>query len=69
MFRDQNAGRIDKIKFDNSPFEKVEEFKYWGKTLKNPNCIKEKLRTNSNQGILAIILGRIYYFPVSYSKI
>jgi hypothetical protein len=28
MFRDQNAGRNHSVKFDNSSFERVEEFKY-----------------------------------------
>jgi hypothetical protein len=28
MSRDQNAGRNDSIKIDNSSFERVEEFKY-----------------------------------------
>ena len=30
MFRDQNAGRSYSIEIDNSPFERVEEFKYLG---------------------------------------
>jgi uncharacterized membrane-anchored protein len=37
VFRDQNVGRIINIKFDNSSFEKVKEFRYWEKTLKNSN--------------------------------
>jgi uncharacterized protein related to proFAR isomerase len=34
MSRDQNVGRIHSIKTDNSFFERVEEFKYLGTTLK-----------------------------------
>jgi hypothetical protein len=34
MSRDQNAGQSHNIKVDNSFFEKVEEFKYLGTTLK-----------------------------------
>jgi len=32
MSRDQNAGRSQTIKIDNSSFKKVEEFKYLGRT-------------------------------------
>ena len=32
--RDQNAGRIHSMKMDNSPIERVEEFKYLGTTLR-----------------------------------
>jgi hypothetical protein len=32
MYRDQNAGRSHNIKIGNSTFERVEEFKYLGKT-------------------------------------
>jgi len=28
MYRDQNAGRIQNVRIDNSTFERVEEFKY-----------------------------------------
>ena len=31
MSRDQNAGRIQSVRIDNSNFERVEEFKYLGK--------------------------------------
>ena len=34
MSRDQNAGRIQSVRIDNSTFESVEEFKYLG-TLTN----------------------------------
>ena len=30
MSRDQNAGRIHSVRIDNSTFERVEEFKYFG---------------------------------------
>jgi len=33
MSRDQIAGQIYNIKINNSSFEKVEQFKYWGKNL------------------------------------
>jgi len=46
MSRDQNAGRIHSLRFDNSTFERVEEFKYLGTTLTNQNCIRKKLRAD-----------------------
>jgi len=30
MFRDQNVGRIHSVRIDNSIFERVEGFKYYG---------------------------------------
>jgi len=41
MSRDQNAGRIQSVRFENSTFEKVEEFKYLGTTLTNQNSTAE----------------------------
>jgi len=41
MSRDQNAGRIQSVRIDNSTFEKVEEFEYLGTTLSNQNSIPE----------------------------
>ena len=35
MPRDQNAGRRQNIKIDNSSFERVEEFKYLGNNISN----------------------------------
>jgi len=40
IYRDQNAGQKHNIKFDNSSFEEVDEFKYLGRTLTNQNSIQ-----------------------------
>ena len=39
MSRDQDARRSHSIKSDNSSFETVEDFKYLGTILTNPNSI------------------------------
>ena len=43
VFRDQNAGRIHSMKMDNSPIERVEEFKYLGTALTNQNSVQEEI--------------------------
>jgi hypothetical protein len=45
MARDQNAGRSNNMKIDNTSIEMVEEFKYLG-TLTNQNSIQKKLRAD-----------------------
>jgi len=44
--RDQNAGRNRSVRIDNSTFERVEDFKYLGKTLTRQNYIPDKLRVD-----------------------
>ena len=57
VFRDQNAVRIHSIKMDNSPIEKVEEFKYLGTTLTNQNSIQEEIKSR-------LKLGNACYYSV-----
>ena len=45
MYRDENAGRNHCIKNINSFLERVEEFKYLGKTLLNQNYIQEEIKS------------------------
>jgi hypothetical protein len=45
MSRDKNAGRSHSMKTDNSSFERVEEFKYLGRNLKNQNSIHEEIKS------------------------
>jgi hypothetical protein len=46
MSRDQNAVRSNNIKNNNSSLEKVEEFKYLGRTLKIKVLFRKKLRAD-----------------------
>jgi hypothetical protein len=48
--RDQNAGRSHNIKTDNSSYEKVEEFKYFGRNLTDENAIQEEIKSRLNSG-------------------
>jgi len=51
MYQDQNAGQIHSVRIDNSTFERVEEFKYLGTTLTNPNSIAEEIKSRLRKGI------------------
>ena len=50
MSRDQNAGPSHNIKIDNISFEKGEQFRYLGTTLKNHNFIQEKIKSRLKSG-------------------
>jgi len=50
MSRDQNAGRIQSVRTDNSTFERVEGFKYLGTTLTNQNSIAEEIKSGLRSG-------------------
>ena len=50
MSRDQKAGRGHSMKTDNSPIERVEEFKYLGTTLINQNYIQEEIKSRLKLG-------------------
>jgi len=62
MSRDQNAGRSHDIKNDNSSFERVEQFRYWGTNLTNQNSIQEgnKCRLNSQNACYRSVQNTIY---------
>ena len=50
MSRNQNAGRSHSIKIDNSFFERVEEFRHLGTTLKNENSVQEQIKSRLKSG-------------------
>jgi hypothetical protein len=50
MSRDHNAERSHSTKTDNSTFERVEEFKYLGKTITNQNFIHKVIKSRTKSG-------------------
>ena len=50
MSREQTAGLSHTMKADNSPIERVEEFKYLGTTLTNQNSIQEEIKSRLKSG-------------------
>jgi len=48
--RDQNAGRIHRMKKDNCPNGRVEKFKYLGTTLTNQNYVQEEIKSRLKLG-------------------
>jgi hypothetical protein len=50
MSRDENARRNHNIKIDNSSFERVEEFRYLGTTIKNQDSIHEEIKSSLKSG-------------------
>jgi hypothetical protein len=69
MSRDQNAGRTQSIKIDNSSFESVEEFKYLGTTLTSDNSIQEEIKSRLKSGNACYTRCRVCCLPVRYPKI
>jgi len=45
MYKDKNAAQNNNIKTDNKSFERVEQFKYMGTALTNPNYIHEEIKS------------------------
>ena len=43
--RDQNVGRIHRIKTDNISLERVEQFRYLGTNLTHQNSIQEEIKS------------------------
>jgi len=50
MSRDRNAGRGHSVKIDNTPIERVEEFKYLETTLTDQNSIQEEIKSRLKSG-------------------
>jgi len=50
MYRGLDAGLSYIIKIDNSSFERVGGFKYWGTTVTNQNSIQEEIKSRLKSG-------------------
>ena len=50
MSREQTAGLSHAVKVDNSSIERVEKFKYLGKTLTNQNSIQKEIKSRLKLG-------------------
>jgi hypothetical protein len=45
LSQDQNAGRSHNVKNDNSSFERVEQFRCFGRTVTNQNYVNEDIKS------------------------
>jgi len=59
MSRNQNAGRSHNMKVDNRSFERVEEFKYLGTSVRNQNFIQKEIKNRLKS-------GNAYYHSVQH---
>jgi len=50
MSSDQDTGQSHDIKTDNSSFERVEEFSYWGTTLTIQNYNQKEIKSRLKSG-------------------
>ena len=50
MYGDQTAGRSHNINFDNTSFERIEQFIYLGTTSTNQNSIHEEIKSRLMSG-------------------
>jgi len=50
MSRHQIAGRSYNIKTDSNSYERVGDFKYSGRTLKNQNSVQEEIKSSLKSG-------------------
>ena len=69
MSRNQNAGRSQSRKTDNSSFERVGEFRYLGTTLTNQNSIQEEIKSRLKSGHACYHSVQNLCLPVCYPNI
>jgi hypothetical protein len=67
--RGQNGGRSDRLKIDNSSFERAEGFKYLGTTLTNKNSIDDEIKSRLKPGDACYHSVQNIFRPVCYPKI
>ena len=70
MSRDKNAGRSHNIKADNNSFERMEQFRYLGTTIKNENSIQEEIKGRLKSGNAPLSFGaESFVFQFTIQKI
>ena len=62
-------GRNHSVGIDNSTFERVEEFKYFGATLTNQNSIPEEIKSRLRSGNACYHSVQNRILPDCYQKI
>ena len=72
LSRNQRARRSHSIKIDNSNFERLEEFRYLGKTLTNQNSIQGEInywsRKEREISSMYFFTTTVYCFSISYIR-
>ena len=68
MSREQTAGLSHTMKIDNSSIERMEEFKYLGKTLTTQNSFHEEIKSRLKVGNVCYHSMQKRSFPVFYPK-
>jgi hypothetical protein len=69
MSRDQNAGRSHIIKIDNSPFQGVEDLRYFGTTITHQNSIREEIQELTEARECLLSFGAVFsVFQVAIQK-
>ena len=67
--RDQNAGRNQSVRIDNSTFERVEDFIHLGTILTNQNFIPEEIKSRLRSGNACYHSVQNFCLIVCYPKI
>jgi len=67
--RNQNAGRIQNVRIDDSTSERLEEFKYLGTTLTKKNSFAEEIKSRLKSGNACYHSVQNLCLPGCYPKI
>jgi coproporphyrinogen III oxidase-like Fe-S oxidoreductase len=69
MSQDQTAGRSHNTKIENSSLERVEQFKYFQRTITDQNFIQEEIKNGLKSGNACCHSVQQICLPVCYPKI
>jgi hypothetical protein len=68
MSRDQNAVRSHNLKTQNTFFQRVQHFKYFGSSLTDQNSIQEEIKSRLNSELLLSFGAESYVFKFAREK-